>query len=165
MANGTYSDFRQIFRGDSQLVATAIHDGHDVRDEVACLLALDDAQRRREEDPGTGVLADIAETRIVVRRSRFEVELNRPRHQSVYLCPEDAWGLDVWKLPPAKDLIALSLGQYDAFYAEVAGILAESVQRHGRLILLDLHAYNHRRGGPDAQPGEAAGNPEIDIEM
>lgn len=159
------SDFRQIIRGDSPLVATAIHDGHDVRDEVACLLALDDAQRRREEDPGTAVLADIADTRIVVRRSRFEVDLNRPRHKAVYICPEDAWGLNVWKKPPSKDIIARSLRQYDAFYTEVADILADLVQRHGRLILLDLHAYNHRRGGPDAPPGGASGNPEVDIEM
>ena len=159
------SDLWQILRGDSPLVATAIHDGHDVRDEVARLLALDDTQRRREEDPGTGVLADIADTRIVVRRSRFEVDPNRPRHQAVYLCPEDAWGLNVWKEAPSKDIIARSLRQYDAFYAEAAGTLTDLAQRHGRLILLDLHAYNHRRGGPDAPPGGASGNPEVDIEM
>ena len=41
----------QIVRGDSPLVATAIHDGHRLRPEVAEMMALSDTDRLREEDP------------------------------------------------------------------------------------------------------------------
>ena len=41
------------FQGDQPLVATAIHNGHQARDEVTSLFAIDDATRLREEDPFT----------------------------------------------------------------------------------------------------------------
>src|SRR6185369_9772081 len=83
--------------GDGPLVACAIHDGHDVRPEVADCLRLDSAQRLYEEDPYTGEWTSIAPTRIVARRSRFEVDFNRSRDKAVYITPVDAWGLDVWR--------------------------------------------------------------------
>ena len=44
----------ELQQGDSPLVAAAIHHGHAVREEVAALLALPEADRLREEDPFTG---------------------------------------------------------------------------------------------------------------
>ena len=41
----------QINYGDSPLVATAIHDGHALRPDVAGIMALSDSERLREEDP------------------------------------------------------------------------------------------------------------------
>ena len=67
-----------IVRGTSPLITAAIHDGHDVGPVAQPYLALDDDAQLREEDPFTGHLAEISDTRIVVRRSRFEVDLNRP---------------------------------------------------------------------------------------
>src|SRR5919106_606587 len=103
--------------GDGPVVAVAVHDGHDVRPEVAVLLALDESQRLREEDPHTGEWTRIAPTRVIATRSRFEVDLNRPRDKAVYLRPEDAWGLQVWKEAPSAAMLARSLAEYDAFYA------------------------------------------------
>jgi hypothetical protein len=37
----------------------------------------------------------VAPTHIIVTRSRFEVDLNRPRDKAVYRCAADAWNLDV----------------------------------------------------------------------
>jgi hypothetical protein len=34
---------------------------------------------------------------MITHRSRFEVDLNRPRREAVYRIPEDAWGLDIWR--------------------------------------------------------------------
>ncbi len=71
-----------VFEGDigsSQLVATAIHAGHDLRPEVAAALALDESTRLREEDPFTDALISPVGARVVVNRSRFEVDLNRAR--------------------------------------------------------------------------------------
>jgi hypothetical protein len=43
----------QIERGSGPLMATAIHDGHQVRQEVERLMAITSADRLREEDPFT----------------------------------------------------------------------------------------------------------------
>ena len=61
------------------VIAVANHNGHELRSEVAALSALDKASRLREEDPFTGEWAEVVPTSLVARRSRFEVDLNRPR--------------------------------------------------------------------------------------
>ncbi|MFC1761656.1 N-formylglutamate amidohydrolase [Planctomycetota bacterium] len=149
--------------GDGPLMATAIHDGHDVRDEVAGYLALNDAERLREEDPFTGQWTKVAPTRVVGTRSRFEVDLNRPRENAVYRTPEDAWGLTVWKDTPPDELFGQSLAEYDAFYASMRTLLDDKVKKHRRFVVLDLHSYNHRRQGPDGSEADPVGNPQVNI--
>ncbi|MGH8657056.1 MAG: N-formylglutamate amidohydrolase, partial [Gammaproteobacteria bacterium] len=73
--------------GDGPIVATAIHAGHALHPEIAALIALDEATRLREEDPFTAQLARVAPTRLIALRSRFEVDLNRPRERAVYRVP------------------------------------------------------------------------------
>ncbi len=145
------------------LVAVAIHAGHQVRPEVASLLALDEEERLREEDPFTDLWTRVAPTRLVATHSRFEVDLNRPRERAVYVEPEDAWGLRVWKERPHDDLIERSLQRYDAFYARLGGLLDEAVEEWGGFVLLDLHSYNHRREGPDAPAADSGENPEVNV--
>ncbi|HEY9847439.1 MAG TPA: N-formylglutamate amidohydrolase [Candidatus Caenarcaniphilales bacterium] len=152
-----------LIQGNSPLVAAAIHDGHVVREEVAELLALEKHDRFREEDPYTRTWTIVADTRIIGLRSRFEVDLNRPRHQAVYHKPQQAWGLKVWKRQPPAELVACSLAEYDAFYAEVYSLLANLQQRFGHFVVFDLHSYNHRRGRPNAPPADPADNPEVNI--
>jgi hypothetical protein len=149
--------------GEGPLVAAAIHDGHFVRSEVEALLALDGATRLREEDPFTGLLASVAPTRLIGLRSRFEIDLNRPRDKAVYLTPEDSWGLDVWKSPPPRDLVERSLAEYDSFYAAARELLESLVARYDGFVVLDLHSYNHRRAGPKSPAADGAANPEINI--
>jgi N-formylglutamate amidohydrolase len=145
-------------------VAAAIHDGHLARLEVATQFALQEDERLREEDPFTASWVDVAPVRIVATRSRFELDLNRPREKAVYRLPEDAWGLTVWKGgPPSDALVKRSLSYYDAFYADVYGLLKEVEREHGRFVVLDLHTYNHRRDGPRAAPAPALENPEVNI--
>jgi hypothetical protein len=155
--------FCRVQVGDSPLVAVAVHDGHDARDDSAALFAISDAERLREEDPFTGLWAEIAETHIIGLHSRFEVDLNRPREKAVYTKPEDAWGLIVWKSEPPPELVSASRAQYDAFYAEVEQILRRVADRYGRFVVFDLHSYNHRRDGPDAAPADPDLNPEVNI--
>jgi N-formylglutamate deformylase len=149
--------------GDGPLIAVALHDGHAVRDELAPLLALDEAARLREEDPHTGAWTDIAATRIIARRSRFELDLNRPREKAVYRTPEDAWGLKVWREAIPEEIIARSLAAYDAFYESAREVLSSIEKRFGSFVVFDLHTYNHRRGGPDAPPDDAMLNPQINV--
>ena len=152
-----------LVEGDGPLVATAIHSGHAIREEVERLLTLDEDERLREEDPYTGLWTAIAPTRLIGRRSRFEVDLNRPRDKAVYLKAEDAWGLDIWKEPPPDELVRRSLDGYDAFYKEAYRVLQEKVKRHGRFVIFDLHTYNHRREGADGPPADWEANPEVNI--
>jgi hypothetical protein len=153
----------KLEEGNSPLVATAIHDGHALRDEVAEIMLLAEADRLREEDPFTGGWTTVAATRMVGLRSRFEVDLNRPREKSVYIEPEDAWGLHVWHEKPSPEIIERSLAQYDAFYAEVKRLLSGLEQRFGRFVIFDLHSYNHRREGPHGPIADPALNPEVNV--
>jgi N-formylglutamate deformylase len=152
-----------VERGHGPVVATAIHDGKAIRPELEALLALSESDRRREEDPYTGVWTSVAPTRIIGLQSRFEVDFNRPRDKAVYLTPEDAWGLTIWKASPSDDCVGRSLAVYDAFYDEVRGLLRRLVQRYGRIVVLDLHSYNHRRDGAEGTVAEPRDNPEINI--
>ena len=149
--------------GDSPIVATAIHDGHTVQPDVERLLAISDLDRLREEDPYTGAWTEIVDASVIGLRSRFEVDLNRPRDRAVYRTPEDAWGLRVWRDELPDDLAAVLLAEYDAFYAEMKRILDEVQRRHGRFVVLDLHSYNHRREGPAGPPADPEANPEVNI--
>jgi N-formylglutamate deformylase len=96
-------------------------------------------------------------------RSRFEVDLNRPRAKAVYRTPEDAWGLNVWNSPLADDVVETSLAEYDAFYSELRTILSGVAERYGSFVVYDLHSYNHRRDGPNGEPADATMNPEVNI--
>ena len=153
----------KIAIGTGPLVAAAIHDGHKVRNEVANLLALSDDERLREEDPFTGEWTTVTNTRIIGLRSRFEVDLNRPRDKAVYLKPEDAWGLKVWLKTPPDEIVAESLRQYDAFYKEAQTALTDLQQRFKHVVVYDLHTYNHRRQGPNNPPADSKLNPEVNI--
>ena len=100
---------------------------------------------------------------MVVLRSRFELDLNRPRHKAIYLKPEDAWGLQIWKEPLPEALIRETLAEYDAFYATVDRICQQLKQRYGHFVVYDLHTYNHYRQGINAPPAAELYNPEINL--
>lgn len=153
-----------IVHGEGPVVAVALHAGHDVRDEVAALMAVDGAARLREEDPVTDVWVRVAPTHVTVARSRFEVDLNRPRARAVYGDAEDAWGIDVWReLPLPVDVARRSRAEHREFYAAMRSVLDARVEEYGGFVLLDLHSYNHRRGGPDAPAAGSAENPEVNV--
>jgi N-formylglutamate deformylase len=150
-------------KGDGPLIATAIHDGHELRAEVAAIMKLTDAERLREEDPFTSSWVDVAETRLIARRSRFEVDLNRPREKAVYITPEDCWGLDVWKEKPSDEIVARSLAEYDAYYSQLKELFTETQKRYKKFVVFDIHSYNHRRDGIDGEPEPVTENPEVNI--
>jgi len=152
-----------IETGDAPIVATAIHNGHRVREELAALYAIDENERLREEDPYTELWTTVVPNRAVVEISRFEVDMNRPRESAVYLEPEDAWGLQVWREKPSEAMIARSLAEYDAFYRDVHRLLSDIRQRYGHFLVLDLHTYNYRREGPDGPVADPLQNPDINL--
>lgn len=153
----------EVSIGDGPLVATAIHDGHELRKEIADIVALSEGNRLTEEDPFTSMWTGIGNSQVVGLRSRFEVDLNRPREKAVYIKPEDAWGLKVWKTEPSLELVANSLAEYDAFYAEMRKIFTNLEKQFGCFIVFDLHTYNHHRKGQNAPFDDPEQNPEVNI--
>jgi N-formylglutamate deformylase len=145
------------------LVATAVHNGHQLRPDLAAITALADAARLREEDPHTGKIAARFANNVVVHRSRFEVDLNRERDDSIYRSPEDAWGLELWQRDLSQEEVSASLALYDRFYFDLAALLDRMVADHGGFVLYDIHSYNHRRRGPDARPDPAEGSPVVNL--
>jgi len=149
--------------GDSPLVATAIHAGRELPPGARSVLAVDEATRLREEDPYTDLWTGIAPNRIVVHSSRFVVDLDRSRDRTVYLEPGDAWGLDVWQIPPSREQYQRSLRLYDGFYQAATRFLDDLLERHERILVLDLHSYCHRRAGPDAPGADVETNPDVNV--
>ena len=145
-----------------RIVSTAVHAGHELRAGLVGVVALDPSTRLREEDPFTDrMLGDIG-IRVVVNRSRFEVDLNRSREHAVYRRPEDAFGLNVWKRALQPDELEESRRVHDDFYAELSTHL-DRLAADGPFLVLDVHSYNHRRHGRDAAPEPIAGNPEVNV--
>ncbi|HKY14150.1 MAG TPA: N-formylglutamate amidohydrolase [Microthrixaceae bacterium] len=147
----------------SPVLATAIHAGHELRPAIEAHIALDDAVRLREEDPFTDSLSAVGGSSVVVHRSRFEVDLNRPRSSAVYRTPDEAWGLDLWGPVALADAeVERSLRLYDRFYARLGRSLDVLASR-GPFVVLDVHSYNHRRDGVDAQAASIDDNPEVNV--
>jgi hypothetical protein len=145
------------------VVAVAVHAGHALRDEVAELTAVPAERRFREEDAGTAEWATRFPTRLVAARSRFEVDLNRPRDSAVYHCGEDCWDLEPWHRPLPAEVVERSLQVHDAFYSVLAGILDRTEEIFGQFVVYDLHSYNYRRGGPSAPPADPSGHPDVNV--
>ncbi|HEY9560692.1 MAG TPA: N-formylglutamate amidohydrolase [Anseongella sp.] len=147
-------------KGDTAIITAAIHEGHVIREELLPFLALEEHERSREEDPYTDYLSEVSTSRVIVNVSRFETDVNRPRHKAVYQRPEDAWGMQIWKKELPVKLLERSMETYDAFYRGMRRLLRHMIDRFGYFAVLDLHTYNHLREGAPANPAE---NPEINI--
>ena len=120
-----------------------------------------EAQRLRDEDPHTGRLTVVGDAQLVVRTSRFEADMNRRRARAVYLTPDDAWGLQVWREQPGDDELEQSYALHDAFYEAMGEFFERLEKEHGAFVVLDLHSYNHMPDGPDGDPADPARNPVI----
>ncbi len=155
--------YYSIKRGETPLIATAIHSGHNVRPNISQLYNLTEDERLREEDPFTDQWATIADNQIIGHNSRFELDLNRSRDKAIYRKPEDAWGLNVWKEELTDELAKESLMHYDEFYADVKQFLTEIQKQYGCFIVYDLHSYNHKRDGADGPEADPQQNPEVNI--
>ena len=145
------------------LVTTAIHDGHYLRPDLQDQLKLSEEERLRDEDPMTGFLASAWPVSIINPVSRFEVDLNRTREKAIYRVPEDAWGLDVWKEVLSRQSVEESLKKYDDFYFKAKNWLDHLCKKYTKILIIDIHSYNHRRAGLDNHPADPKQNPDIDL--
>ena len=152
-----------VHEGRGPVFATALHSGHDIREEISRIIALDEDTRFREEDPYTDELAKVSQNRIIPLRSRFEVDLNRSRDKSVYLTPMDAWGLQVWQQKPSMKIIKHSIDEFDEFYATIYKFLHHLEDEYGHFVVFDIHSFNHMRQGPNTLPDDPELNPDVNV--
>lgn len=145
------------------LLATAIHNGDQMPLELLDICGISEAERFREEDPYTSEFAELFPNHAVVHTSRFAIDLNRSPEKAVYLTPEDCWGLPVRSAPVPADLLGRLNHDYSAWYQLMRYQIDRMLQSHPFLVVLDLHSFNHRRGGADAEPDSQALNPDIII--
>ncbi|MCR8676117.1 N-formylglutamate amidohydrolase [Micrococcus sp. HG099] len=146
-----------------QVVFTTVHSGHDLRPEVAERMILPEDDRFREEDPFTDAIAGGVGSGMVMHRSRFEVDLNRPRATAVYMEPGQCWGLDVWRGGRLdEDVAERSRQVHDAWYAEL-GRRLDVLAARGPYAVFDVHSFNHRRDGADAGPAPQEQNPDVNV--
>ena len=145
------------------LLATAIHNGHWLPPQLSQISGITDAQRLREEDPHTGKIAALFPNYVVLESSRFAVDLNRPLQKSVYLNPSDCWGLQARNAPLPEAVLKKLHQDYDSWHRLMEYQIQRLLGEHPKLLVLDLHSYNHRRGGPEAEPAPQIQNPDIII--
>ncbi|WP_222931898.1 N-formylglutamate amidohydrolase [Sphingomonas sabuli] len=152
-----------VQQGPGPIIATAIHDGHGLRPEAAEAMALSDLDRLREEDPFTGQSVQDVETHVIAHLSRFEFDLNREAAEAVYRTPEQSWGLEVWKAEPSEAFVARSLALHTEYYRMLGALLDGVAARHDKFVVIDVHSYNYRRDGADADPTPQDKAPDINI--
>ncbi len=140
-------------------VCTAIHDGHNLREDLRDNCLLDESERLYEEDPFTGALIEDMPITLTGLDSRYEYDLNRVEEACVY---ETAWGKEVWKQPLTDDQKNASLEKHRRFY-RVAVALAKKLQDiHGSCLFYDMHSYNYVRREESDTPAFNIGTEQLD---
>ena len=140
------------------LVTTAIHAGHDLRPEVAERIALDHEARRREEDPFTDRITR-AEGSISSCTGRASRSTSTDPATRCVHHPRGGVGPRRVADPAHRGAgRAVAAGCTTPSTRCSAGFLDDLAAR-GRFVVLDVHSYNHRRGGPARARRPGVGQP------
>lgn len=123
-------------------VCTAIHDGHNFREELLAKIIHTEQERWYEEDPSTLDFVSSFPIVLAGKDSRFEYDLNRSAETAVYT---DAWGKPVWKQELTEDEKNLSLSKHAGFYAVVYALIEKLEQLFNACVVYDMHSYNYVR--------------------
>lgn len=129
----------------SPAIATAVHGGHRIRDELLPLMALDEAGRLFEEDAATDEMIKGVPSAIWGLDSRAEYDLNRAPQDALPLTPEQFWGTRVYQEQPSESMNRRSMAKYNAFYRFIFSYVQALVTRFGGCVVYDIHSYNISR--------------------
>ncbi|MGO3307452.1 MAG: N-formylglutamate amidohydrolase, partial [Sphingobacterium sp.] len=157
---GNLFEFR-VNKTDSPYWAFAIHDSHQIDERLIPYLQLNEQIRFREEDPHTGCMAELPMNQLLVSTSRFQLDINRKIEDAIYLHPDQAWGLTVWKDLPEEMIRALQSVHTDT-YMQIDALIEETICKYGFFMIWDLHSYNSKRASPD-EVLNTAENPQINL--
>ncbi|WP_045956880.1 flavohemoglobin expression-modulating QEGLA motif protein [Vibrio galatheae] len=143
------------------VVCAAIHAGNRLRPELANQCLLSEHDRLFEEDPYTDEMISSQPINIVGLDSRFEYDLNRAMSLSTYY--RSAWSRKVWEKPISAKQRAVSHRKHSAFYTVYEALISKLEEKHGMVIVFDIHSYNYKRQKSDA-PVFNIGTSQIDME-
>ncbi|MDP2561388.1 flavohemoglobin expression-modulating QEGLA motif protein [Psychrobium sp. 1_MG-2023] len=143
------------------LVCAAIHNGHQLRSELANSFLLSKQERFYEEDPYTDELISSFPIQLIGNDSRFEYDLNRAKTLSTYF--KTAWNKQVWQKPLTQKQRAISHAKHESFYNVLEAIVSVIEKQFGNAIIFDIHSYNYKRIEMDT-PTFNIGSGQIDVE-
>ncbi|WP_198265258.1 N-formylglutamate amidohydrolase [sulfur-oxidizing endosymbiont of Gigantopelta aegis] len=123
-------------------LCAAIHNGGNLRSELADNCLLTQTERYYEEDPYTASFVAQQAITLTGNDSRYEYDLNRNTDECVY---ETAWGKEVWKTPLSATAIATSKAKHAQFYRIVSAVVEALAEDFGECLVYDNHSYNYRR--------------------
>lgn len=151
-----------IKRIDSPFWAFAIHDGQQIDPFIDPYINLNESERLREEDPFTAVMAELPMNQFIVGSSRFQLDLNRKIEDSVYLRPDQAWGLQVWKDSLPENIVTELYLDHKNIYQEIEEQIQETIDQFGYFVVYDIHSYNAKRNGSEEEVDTEI-NPQINL--
>ena len=157
---GNLFQFR-VNKSESPYWAFAIHDSHQIDEQLRPYLQIDEKTRFREEDPHTGCMAELPINQFLVSTSRFQLDINRKIEDAIYLRPDQAWGLSVWNDLP-EDMIQALQSVHKDTYQQIDTLIEETIHRYGYFMVWDIHSYNAKRDSAD-QPVDKQANPQINL--
>ncbi|WP_083917353.1 flavohemoglobin expression-modulating QEGLA motif protein [Thiomicrorhabdus arctica] len=128
-------------------VCTAIHNGHQLRKDLAKKCVLSDSERLYEESPFTGEMISSMPITLVALDSRYEYDLNQPAETCIYKEAKQ-----VWSVPLAINEIQLSVNKHALFYRVLGALIKKVEKLHGNCLVYDLHAYNHGHMAGEISP-------------
>lgn len=123
-------------------ICTAIHHGHQLRDELKPLIALTEQERWYEEDPLTGEFISSMPITLIGLDSRYEYDLNRSLNECVY---KTAWGKEVWKQDLEETQVYASQLKHMNFYKVLEVLIRKLNRQFGKVLIYDIHSYNYKR--------------------
>src|SRR5690606_31189444 len=94
--------------------------------------------------------------------SRFQLDINRRKQDAIYLRPEQAWGLQVWKKSLPKKWVDRLYTTYDDIFQSIDTAIQETIDKYGYFVVYDIHSYNAKREGAHT-PIDQLHNPQINI--
>ncbi len=136
-------------------IATAVHAGHNFRDELRPLLSIADDAQYFEEDPFTDTMIQNCPNAVWGLDSRAEYDLNRTPEDAIPLTADMFWGIEVYREKLSPEMIRRSMEKYEAFYRFFGSLVAVMMERFGFCVVYDFHAYNIGRQvakGHDSPP-------------
>ena len=123
-------------------VCAAIHDGHELREDLIYKCRLSEKERLYEEDPYTGDFISSLPITIIGKDSRYEYDLNRDPQTCVY---QTAWGKKVWMEALNEKDVAVSKSKHQTFYEVIDALIFRLENQFKEVVVYDIHSYNYKR--------------------
>jgi len=122
-----------------------MHAGSRIRAGIKESLSVSRMGRFREEDPYLDAFIRAMPIQIIARDSRFEYDLNREPHRSIY--PFDAlkWGLKVWSREITQEEHERSLSKHQEFHDLVDLATLYMLRKNKYAVIFDMHSYCYQR--------------------